>query len=242
MFKETKARSVVKTVSWRTLATLTTALLVLIFTGKIKIALAIGFFEVIVKMFLYFFHERLWDRIHFGRKEIVPFVLWFTGLPASGKSTLADAVWAKLSKMSCNAQRLDGEKVRMMLPATGFSKSDRDIHIRRISLLASILESNKVIVVASFISPYKEAREFIRKKCRNFIEVYVSTPLEECERRDPKGLYKRARKGLIDNFTGVNDPYEVPETPEISINTKDVSVDECLKKILDYLQGNKYLI
>ncbi len=242
MFKETKARSVAKTVSWRTLATLTTASLVLIFTGKIKIALAIGFFEVIVKMLLYFSHERLWDKISFGRKEIVPFVLWFTGLPASGKSTLADAVWTKLLRMSRNVQRLDGERVRMMLPATGFSKSERDAHIRRISLLANILESNKVTVVASFISPYKEARKFVREKCRNFIEVYVSTPLEECEKRDPKGLYKKARKGLIDNFTGINDPYEPPEIPEITINTKDMSVDECVRKILNYLQRNKHLI
>ena len=108
-------------------------------------------------------------------------------------------------------------------------------------MLASILEKNKVVVVASFVSPYKEARDFVRKICNNFIEVYVNTPLEECERRDTKGAYKKARQGLIKNFTGIDDPYETPENPEIVINTQDIPLDEGVKEILSYLRENKFL-
>jgi len=241
MFRESRLRSVFKTVSWRTLATLTTALLVFIFTKRIVIAFAIGSIEVAIKIFLYFFHERIWDKVSFGRKEAVPCVIWFTGLPASGKSTLAESLYKSLKDKSFNAERLDGERVREIFPATGFSEQARNQHIKKIGLLASVLEKNKVIVIASFISPYKESRDFVSKLCKNFIEVYVSTPLAECERRDPKGMYRKARQGQIANFTGIDDPYEIPENPQITINTQEVSPQAGLKQILDYLKKHKFL-
>ncbi len=241
MFRETRLRSGVKTISWRTVATLTTAILVFIFTKKIAIAVTIGSLEVVAKIFLYFFHERAWDKISFGRKEAVPCVLWFTGLPASGKRTLAESVYNFLKDKSFNVERLDGEKVREIFPATGFSKEERNRHIKKIGLLASILERNKIIVVASFISPYKESRDFVRNFCKNFIEIYVNTPLSVCEQRDSKGMYRLARQGKISNFTGINDPYEAPRDPQITINSQEVSSEEGLRQILDYLKKNKFL-
>ncbi|MCQ9205693.1 MAG: adenylyl-sulfate kinase [Omnitrophica bacterium] len=241
MFRETKARSILKTFSWRILATLTTTLLVYIFTKRIKIALAIGAVEFAAKIIIYFFHERLWNKISFGRKDIMPFVIWFTGLPSSGKAEFADAVCKTLSEKSFKVERLHGSKIRGILPRTGFSKEDRDKHIKRVGLLANILENNKIVVVASFVSPYQEARNFVRKICDNFIEIYMNTPLRECQKRDKKGLYKKAKEGLLSNFTGIDGPYEPPQNPELVIDASRISLDEGVKKILDYLDKKDLL-
>ena len=124
----------------------------------------------------------------------LPAVIWFTGLPASGKSSVADWLAAELGRTaSTRLERLDGDAIRQVFPETGFTKADRDAHIRRVGFLASRLEAHGVTVVASFVSPYRDTRTFVRGLCHRFIEVYVSTPLEECERRDPKGLYARGR-------------------------------------------------
>ena len=162
-------------------------------------------------------------------------VIWLTGLSASGKTTIAIALSEKLITLGHRVEHLDGDLVRKMFPGTGFTREERDRHIKRIGYLAAMLEKHEVSVVASFISPYREARTFVRSQCSNFIEVYVSTPLEECEKRDPKGLYKKARKGEISNFTGISDPYEPPENVEIEIDTTDISVDEAVEQILEYL-------
>jgi adenylylsulfate kinase len=232
MYIEKKRRSVLKTLSWRIWATLTTAALVLLFVGEVKIALAIGGLEVIIKMALYFLHERWWNTIKYGKEQIEPKILWFTGLSGSGKSTLSEALYGKLKNKGLKVEHLDGDSIREIFPKTGFSKEERNRHIRRVGFLASKLEKNGVIVIASFISPYKETRDFVRNLCNNFIEVYVSTPLEECERRDIKGLYAKARKGEITQFTGIDDPYEVPENPEIEIDTTNMGVEEAVKMIM----------
>lgn len=216
-------------------------LLVYIFTGTIKIALAIGGLEVVLKVLIYFLHERTWDKIRFGKKEITPFVLWFTGLPSSGKTTLANVVYEKISSNGYRGERLDGDKVKNIFPATGFSKEERNIHIQRVGFLASILGKNTIIVIASFIAPYQETRDFVRHLCRNFIEVYTATPLEECEKRDTKGLYKKVRNGEISHFTGVDDPYEIPDGPELTINSAKESVEKSAEKITRYLKERKLL-
>jgi len=160
------------------------------------------------------------------------YVVWLTGLSGSGKSTLAEKVYLYLKDQGLRVERLDGDVVRSQFPQTGFSKKDRNDHIRRVGSMASSLERQGVIVVASFISPYKEAREEVRRACKNFIEVYVDTPLQECERRDPKGLYKKVRSGQISHFTGVDDPYEIPEAPEIIIKTQGRTVEESFKELI----------
>ena len=163
------------------------------------------------------------------------FVIWITGLPASGKTTIGTSLAEGLKTLEHRVEHLDGDLVRKMFPGTGFTREERDKHIRRVGYLAAMLEKHEVTVIASFISPYREARAFVRSLCSNFIEVYVSTPLEECEKRDPKGLYKKARKGEISNFTGISDPYEPPENPDIEIDTTGITVDEAVSRILTYL-------
>ena len=165
-------------------------------------------------------------------------VIWFTGLSGAGKTTLAEKLAAYLKKNGEKCELLDGDTVRNIFPQTGFSKKERDEHVKRMGFLASMLERNGVTVVASFISPYRESRDFVRKMCRNFVEVYVSTSLEVCEKRDVKGLYKKARRGEITSFTGIDDPYEAPLKPEITINTAEDSVDESFEKLLAFLNLN----
>lgn len=191
---------------------------------------------LIKKIFSLVFNKRFWDKVFFGKKEVTPCVIWFTGLSGAGKSTIAEALYARLREKRLKAEHLDGDSVRDIFPQTGFSKADRDEHVKRIGYLASRLEKHGVIVLVSFISPYREARAFVRRLCKNFFEVYVSTSLEECERRDVKGLYRKVRKGEITQFTGIDDPYEVPDNPELVIHTEGRSVDECVDQITQYFK------
>ena len=162
-------------------------------------------------------------------------VIWFTGLSGAGKTTLAEKLAAYLKEKGVKCELLDGDTVRNIFPQTGFSKKERDEHVKRMGFLASMLERNGITVIASFISPYRESRDFVRKMCRNFVEVYISTSLEVCEKRDVKGLYKKARRGEIKSFTGIDDPYEAPLHPEITINTAGETVEESLERLLKFL-------
>lgn len=160
-------------------------------------------------------------------------VLWFTGLSGSGKSTIACRVFEELKRRGIEVEYIDGDALREVFPSTGFTRAEREEHLRRTGYMASRLEAHGVTVIASFVSPYHESREFVRKLCRDFVEIYVATPLEECERRDVKGLYARARRGEIKNFTGIDDPYEPPEHPELTLDTHALSVDQCVAKVLE---------
>jgi adenylylsulfate kinase len=159
-------------------------------------------------------------------------VLWFTGLSGSGKSTIASRVDQALVDRGTDVEYIDGDALREVFPNTGFTRAEREEHLRRTGYMASRLAAHGVTVVASFVSPYRESRDFVRKLCSNFVEIYVATPLEECERRDVKGLYARARRGEIKNFTGIDDPYEPPEHPELTLETRALSVDECVAKVM----------
>jgi adenylylsulfate kinase len=163
-------------------------------------------------------------------------VLWFTGLSGSGKSTIAKRVAADLRARGLPVEELDGDAIRDVFPATGFTRSERDTHIKRVGWLASRLEHHGVFVIASLVSPYAESRQFVRGLCRNFVEIYVAASLEECERRDVKGLYARARRGEIANFTGIDDPYEPPSAPELTLDTSDMTVDEAVTRVLERVQ------
>ena len=171
-----------------------------------------------------------------NKTPLEPTVLWFTGLSGSGKSTISEKVYAELKDRGYKIEHLDGDAVREVFPTTGFSKEERDSHVKRVGYVASLLQKHGVFVVASFISPYQDARDFVRDMCEDFTEIHISTPLEVCEERDVKGLYAKARKGEIDNFTGISDPYEEPENPELEIDTTDISPEEGVQMVLDYLQ------
>lgn len=166
--------------------------------------------------------------------------LWFTGLSGSGKSTIASALEQVLVSQGVNSYRLDGDNVRHGLNKNlGFSAEDRTENIRRISEVAKLFNDAGAITLTSFISPYRsdrdEARKLHEENGLRFIEVFVDTPLEVCEKRDPKGLYKKARAGEIKGFTGIDDPYEAPEKAELVLDTSNKSVDDCVAEVITHL-------
>ena len=164
--------------------------------------------------------------------------LWFTGLSGSGKSTLAQYLTPKLREWGNKVEVLDGDEVRENLSkGLGFSKEDRDTNIRRIGYVANMLARNGVVAITAAISPYREIRREVRERAQAaFVEVFVLCPLEVVEERDPKGLYKKARAGIIKNFTGISDPYEDPERPEIVVDTSLETIEESAEKILAHLR------
>jgi adenylylsulfate kinase len=172
------------------------------------------------------------------------FILWFTGLSGAGKSTLATHLTPILKQKGRRVEVLDGDEIRENLSkGLGFSKEDRDTNIYRIGYVANLLARNGVISITAAISPYREVRDEVRKRAQvPFIEVYAEVPLEVVEARDPKGLYKKARDGIIKNFTGISDPYEEPPKAEIVVHTGKESVEESGKKILAYLSRRELLV
>ena len=174
--------------------------------------------------------------------ELKGFTLWFTGLPCSGKSVVADRVAEMLKMRGLRVERLDGDIVRQNLTRDlGYSKKDRDENIRRVTFVAKLLTRNGVAVLTSFISPYRELRAHARKEIGNFIEVYVKCPIEVCMKRDVKGMYQRALRGEIKEFTGVSDPYEEPLEPEIILETDKETLEECAAKVIEKLNDLGYL-
>lgn len=167
-------------------------------------------------------------------------VIWLTGLSGSGKTTIAKALAPKLKGLGFKTELLDGDVVRNELsPDLGFTKEDRERHARRVVYLCKLLSRNGIISIVSLISPYREFRAYARREIgvnNNFIEVYVKCSLESCIKRDPKGLYKKALAGEIKDLTGLQDPYEEPQNPELVIDTEKESLDESVNKILSSIQ------
>ena len=167
------------------------------------------------------------------------FLLWFTGLSGSGKSTIANALEHKLHQEGIKTYALDGDNIRKGINNDlTFSPDDRKENIRRIAEVANLMVDSGVVVLAAFVSPYKKDRENIARIVGNdnFVEIFVNTSLEECERRDVKGLYKKARAGEIKDFTGVNAPYEAPDSPDVEIVTDGLSIEECVLRIYDKIK------
>lgn len=174
------------------------------------------------------------------------FTIWFTGLSASGKSTLAVAMEEALYEHGCHAYVLDGDNVRHGLNSNlGFSPEDRTENIRRIAEVAKLFRDAGVISLTAFISPYRSDRASARKLAEPehdaFIEIFVDCPVNVCEHRDPKGMYKKARAGIIRDFTGIGAPYEPPEAPEIHLRTDQLTVDQCVGVVMNYLVQHNYI-
>ncbi|MDH5444157.1 MAG: adenylyl-sulfate kinase [Gammaproteobacteria bacterium] len=166
-------------------------------------------------------------------------ILWFTGLSGAGKSTLAHAVEEKLHQLKCSTYVLDGDNVRHGLCGDlGFSEDDRKENIRRVGNVSKLFLEAGVIVLTAFISPFRSDRKLVRNMVLHgdFLEIYCNTPIEICEERDIKGLYQKARKGEIKNFTGISSPYEHPEKPELVVSTGEVELNECVEQVLRLLQ------
>lgn len=172
-------------------------------------------------------------------------LVWFTGLPSSGKSTLAHHLEKDLFDRGIRAYVLDGDNVRHGINSNlGFSREDRKENLRRIAELSKIMVDAGVVVLAAFVSPHREDREFVRAKLGdgNFYEVYVKCSPEVCEIRDPKGQYKKAREGIIKNYTGLSAPYDVPENPDVVVNTEELSVEESVRTILEFLDKKRFIL
>ena len=236
MYKETNLRSIAKGVSWRFVATGTTITIVYVFFGRLDLAVAAGVIETGVKIALYWGHEKIWQKVRFGKKRIDPFNVWFTGLPLSGKSTIADKLYTKLQKLDIPIERIDSKDIRELIPDLGYTREDRNRHMKRIGHLIQTLQKNSISTVASFVSPYRESRKAIRTMVKNNIVVYVKADLESCKKRDYKGVYKRALDGELKNFTGISDVYEEPQHAEIVIDTEKTDPDEAAETVFRYIK------
>ena len=236
MYKETNKRSIVKGISWRIIATTTTIIIVYLFFGRLDLAIATGMIETVLKVALYWGHERVWFKVRWGKKRIEPFNLWFTGVPLSGKTTIADGVYEELKKLDIPLERLDSKDIRELIPNIGFTREDRNGHMKRIGYLIKTLQHNSISTVASFVSPYRESRKTIRNMVKNNIVVYIKADIESCKVRDYKGVYKKALAGELQNFTGISDIYEEPQYAEIVIDTDKVSIEEAVNIIIKYVK------
>ena len=173
-----------------------------------------------------------------------PCILWFTGLSGSGKSTIANAVEVKLNELKKHTYLLDGDNIRIGLnKGLTFSDEDRIENIRRIGEVAKLFVDAGLIVLTAFISPFQQDRDKVRGLVEDgeFIEIFVDTPLEVCESRDPKGLYKKARDGEISNFTGISSSYQAPNKAEIHITNNKITIEKCVDKVIDYLNEKGYI-
>jgi adenylylsulfate kinase len=174
----------------------------------------------------------------------VPFILWFTGLSASGKSTLANIVEKKLFRMNYKTYLLDGDNVRHGLNKDlRFNEQSRIENIRRIGEISKLFLDSGIIVLTAFISPFKSDRDLARSlvEKEQFIEIFIDASLETCEKRDPKGMYLKARNGEISNFTGISSPYESPENPELHVINNEITLDDASNQIIEYLIEKKYI-
>ena len=241
MIIETKIRSFVKTLSWRVTATITTIIVALAITKRIDIAIQIGLVEAILKMLVYFIHERSWAKVKFGIHEKKPLVLWFTGLSGSGKSQISQAVFEKFQQRRIRVEYFNGRKIREIFPEIGYSPENRKEHIRKIGLLIGILENNNTSVIGSFESPFEETRNYLRRNLINYVEIYVHASRDYCISRDSRGLYRKAMNGELDDFVGVSIEYEEPKDPEITIEAESQSVSASAKQVLKYLEKNNFL-
>jgi adenylylsulfate kinase len=231
---DTIIRSTTKAITWRLTATITLGTIVYIISGNLAFALGIGGIDIVIKLLLYIAHERVWNQIHWGLQDGQ--ILWFTGLPAAGKTTIALQLKEKLKKYNRNIVILDGDVVRKTFPEAGFSREERNEHIKRVGYVAKLFAEQGFIVLCSFISPFEESREFVKNLYGNFKLIYLKCPVDTCIKRDPKGLYKRAIAGELENFTGISQEYEEPANPNIVVNTGENSVEESLAHILSKIR------
>ncbi len=236
MYRDSKLRTLLKSISWRITATATTVTLVYLFTGHIQTALEVGALELLAKMVIYYLHERGWEKLKFGKEEIPAFVIWITGMPFSGKTTLADMLAASLEKDKRKIQRLDSHTVRAIFPETGYSRDEVNRHIKRVGHLASILEKNGIIAVASFVSPYKESRRFVRGLCRNFVEVHLESDAEFARQFDKDGFFERIDRGEISRVPGVDAPYEICDETELRFDMRRHSLQQAHDAVLSYIK------
>ena len=226
-----------KSIVYRFVSSLITFTISYLVTKNIKVGLSIGALDLIFKIINYYTFDTIWEIIF--RKKINPCVIWLTGLSGSGKSTIANELIKNFEKNNIPYVLLDGDQIRKVIKETGYDYFSRRKHNLNVAYMASLFETQGNVVIVSLISPYKDVRNECRAICKRFIEVFVNTPLEICEQRDVKGLYKKARAGEIENFTGVSSPYEESQNKEITIHTTIQTVESSAKIIFNYIKSKK---
>lgn len=166
-------------------------------------------------------------------------VIWLTGLSGSGKSTTARILQLRIRALGFKVEYLDGDDLRKTIsPDSGFSRRDRELHCSRVTFISNLLARNGIVVIVALVSPYRTIRNHARNNIQNFVEVWVKCSLETCIKRDPKKLYKSANEGKISNMTGIQDPYEPPPSPEVTIDTETSNPDQCAEKIINFIEIN----
>jgi len=226
MFNKLK---LIKAVVYRFYSSIITFVIAFIFTKNFLASLSIGIVDSLIKIFSYYFFDEIWAKLTGFKAK--PAVIFLTGLSGSGKTTIAKALVEKYKKKAVTPVLLDGDEIRKVIHQTGFDEESRKKHNLNVGYMASLLESQGTVVIVSLISPYKDTRNEIRNMCRKFVEVYVSTNVNVCIQRDPKGLYAKAIAGEIKDFTGISAPYYAPEDPEVTLDTAVLSLATCTDKI-----------
>lgn len=264
-FNSSVTRHIFKTISWRVVGTIDTILIGTFISNDFVVGMKIGGFEVVTKMILYFLHERVWYQFKFGTpkahpevknqnvvKQVMqvqredrsllmqhkPLVVWMTGLSGSGKSTLANAITKELQIKRVHTFSLDGDNIRLGLNRDlGFTPESRQENIRRVAEVAKLMADAGLVVVVSFISPFRADREQAKQIIgeSDFIEVFVDCPLNVCEERDVKGLYQKARKGEIKEFTGIDSPYEAPIQADMTLSTATQSIETSVEQLSSFI-------
>src|SRR5258705_3872289 len=217
-----KKQQLLKAVVYRIYSSTITFLISYILTGNLIISLSIGLIDSSVKIFSYYFFDEIWAGVTGFKAK--PSVIFLTGLSGSGKTTIAKELMQKFKRKGAVPVMLDGDEIRNVIKLTGFDEESRKKHNLNVGYMASLLEAQGSIVIVSLISPYEDTRNKIREMCRNFIEVYVPTDIKVCMERDNKGLYVKAIKGEIKDFTGISAPYYPPSHPEAIVDTGALSV------------------
>jgi adenylyl-sulfate kinase len=229
-------KNMVKSVIYRLYAFVITFIVAFIVTGNVELSATIGVIENTFKILTYYWFDILWDK--FTKTKYRTSLIWMTGLSGSGKTTMAKALLKKLQSEGHSAMILDGDEIRDIFKNNGFDKEARVKHNQDVGKMAVYLQSQGIIPIVSLISPYAEARDYVRGISKDFTEIYVSTPISVCEKRDVKGLYKKVRNGEIKDFTGIHSsaPYEAPKSPEMTIDTENLNLDDCVNSILKYIK------
>jgi adenylylsulfate kinase len=222
-------KNITKSIFYRIYSSLITFIIAYILTQNLTASISIGVLDSIIKIFSYYFFEGIWSKITGIKNK--PCVVFLTGLSGSGKTTIANALMEKYKKSGVVPVLLDGDEIRKVIQQNGFDEASRKKHNLNVGYMAALLEAQGNVVIVSLISPYADVRNTIRKMCGHFIEVYLSTDINVCIQRDPKGLYAKALKGEIKEFTGISAPYFMPENPEVNIDTNVVSIKNSVDNI-----------
>ena len=238
MYIETGRRSLVKGITWRFLATTTTIIIVYLFFGRLDLALAAGALETTAKIFLYYMHERAWNRVKFGKKRVEPFNLWIIGLPLSGKKVLADRVYEQLQKqIDFPLERVDNRELRQILPEIGYERQNRIMHIKRVGYLITKLQGHSVSSICSFVSPYQESRDAVKEMTENYVEVFIDTKPEAYKERQASGYVESIDPEQLKDLERISQAYDRPKSPHIVISA-DENLDDAVKHIVAYVKKN----